>query len=112
MDGGGDLIPGGIGDEQVAESAPLVRSLVVQRLERMWRALDPYLEADEAMGTKPDPRYLETGVRVLRELVRLYRLDAVRPVPPAEPDVVADVEAVERELLELEAKLRPDEPSA
>ena len=57
-----DLSTRGIGDEQVSESAPLVRALVVQRLEQIWTVCEPHVTGD--MG-KPDPRFIEAGIRVL-----------------------------------------------
>lgn len=65
-------VPRGIGDEQLASNAPLVRALVVERLELIWRTCQPHIEG--LMG-KPDPRYVEAGIRVLDRLMRLYRLD-------------------------------------
>jgi hypothetical protein len=65
--------PGGIGEEQLQEAAPLVRSLVVQRLETIWRTCQPHIDGT---GGKPDPRFVEAGIRVLDRLMRLYRLDA------------------------------------
>lgn len=63
----------GIDDEQVAGSAPMVRGLVVARLELMWRTCEPHITG--SVG-RPDPRYLEAGLRIVDRLARLYRLDA------------------------------------
>lgn len=62
----------GIRDEEISESSPLVRALVVQRLEQMWTVCEPHVKGQVA---RPDPRILELGVRVLDRLIRLYRLD-------------------------------------
>lgn len=73
----GELEPGkaGIDDEQVADSAPMVRALIVQRLEQVWRACDPHInptqDALEA-GFRRDPRYIEAGLRVLDRLALIY----------------------------------------
>jgi hypothetical protein len=98
-----DLHGKGIGDEQVAESAPLVRALVVERLEKMWRTCEPQI-----LGTagKPDPRFIEAGIRITDRLMRLYRLDAPAPHPDAgEGDRVPMIDLVTRGLAELEARM-------
>lgn len=73
------LVPGeaGIGEEQVSQSAPLVRALAVQRLELIWRACEPHInltQDDLDMGRKPDPRFVEAGIRVVDRLVGIYGL--------------------------------------
>lgn len=73
------LVPGeaGIGEEQVASSAPLVRALAVQRLEMIWRACEPHINLtrdDLDLGRKPDPRFVEAGIRVVDRLVGIYGL--------------------------------------
>ncbi len=94
----------GISEEHVAASAPMVRALVVQRLETMWRACEPYINSD--LG-KPDPRYVEAGIRITDRLSKLYRLDAPQAVQ-AEADDTIQVDRREmaaRQLMELSAKL-------
>lgn len=94
----------GIGDEELARSAPLVRALVVQRLELMWRTCEPFIDASAG---KPDPRFIEAGIRVTDRLTRLYRLES--PVAGAnEPDSVGRVdsrELVRAQVGELEARM-------
>ena len=73
------LVPGeaGIGEEQVSQSAPLVRALAVQRLEMIWAACEPHIRLsrdDLDMGRKPDPRMVEAGIRVVDRLVGIYGL--------------------------------------
>ena len=79
----------GIGEEELARSAPMVRALVVQRLEQLWSVCQPHVD-----GTvdRPDPRFVEAGIRVTDRLIRMYRLDQpaahvedpdARPVDPA-----------------------------
>jgi hypothetical protein len=98
----------GIGDEELSRSAPLVRALVVQRLELMWRTCEPFINADAG---KPDPRFIEAGIRVTDRLTRLYRLDA--PVPGLnEPDSVSRVdsrELVRAQVGQLEARMTGSE---
>lgn len=67
-------MPRGIGDEQLSTNAPLVRALVVERLEMLWRTCQPFM--DGSAGIRPDPRFVESGIRVLDRLMRLYRLDS------------------------------------
>lgn len=101
-----DLSGRGIGDEQIHESAPLVRALVVQRLEQIWSICEPHVTGETG---KPDPRWAEAGIRVLDRLARLYRLDL--PAPGAEQsdgDLVPKSELVLAGLKELEARLRGD----
>ena len=96
----------GIGEEQIAGSAPLVRALVVQRLELMWRTCEPFIDASAG---KPDPRFIEAGIRVVDRLTKLYRLDS--PVSGMnEPDSVTRTdtrELVRAQLVELEARMSP-----
>lgn len=65
----------GIGEEEIAASSPMVRALLVQRLEQVWATCAPHVTGE----VKPDPRFIEAGIRVLDRLERLYRLSA--PVP-------------------------------
>lgn len=103
MDGVPELHGKGIGDEQVAESAPLVRALVVQRLERMWSTVEPHVDGTAG---KPDPRFLEAGIRITDRLIRLYRLDLPVPSQDAgEGDRVPMIDLVQRGLAELEQRL-------
>ena len=94
----------GIGEEELARSTPMVRALVLQRLELMWRTCEPFIDASAG---KPDPRFIEAGIRVVDRLTKLYRLDA--PVPGLnEPDSVTRVdsrELVRAQVGELEARM-------
>jgi hypothetical protein len=94
----------GISEEHVSSSAPMVRALVVQRLEVMWRACEPYINSD--LG-KPDPRYVEAGIRITDRLAKLYRLDAPQPIQADADDttLVDRRELAARQLLELSQKL-------
>lgn len=98
-----DLTMRGIGDEQIHDSAPLVRALIVERLEQIWSTVEPHVTG--AMG-KPDPRFVEAGIRVLDRLSKLYRLE--QPVPGAEQpqgELVGRAELVLAGLQELEGRL-------
>jgi hypothetical protein len=99
-----DLSIRGIREEELHESSPLVRALVVERLEMIWRACQPHINQDAG---KPDPRFIEAGIRTLKELIRVYRLD--QPAPGAvesSGDMVGNAELVLAGVRELEAKLQ------
>ena len=112
MDGTQGLVPGtaGIGDEQVAESAPMVRALVVSRLEMIWRACEPHIlppppELGE-LPRRPDPRFVEAGIRVNDRLIALYGL--LKPQQGAEEASTAPEESreqVEAQVRALEERL-------
>lgn len=104
-------VSAGINEEQVAESAPLVRALAVQRLEMIWRACEPNInlsQDDLDLGRRPDPRFIEAGIRVTDRLVTLYGL--LKPQHTmSEPDAVSrqdQRELVRAKISELEAKVR------
>lgn len=97
----------GIGEEEIAGSAPMVRALLVQRLEQVWATCEPHVTG----VVKPDPRFIEAGIRVLDRLERLYRLSA----PTTAPDAAlgADTETLralaEEQLAAIEAKQREEQ---
>ena len=114
----GVLVPGthGIGDEQVAESAPMVRALVVSRLEMIWRACEPHIlpppvsENDYEPPRKPDPRFVEAGIRVNDRLIALYGLLKTSPGQEKGEDTAQqDVDAAIDRVKALEARLRSQE---
>jgi hypothetical protein len=76
----------GIRDEDVTASVPFVRALVVQRLEQAWRACDPHIQVqvnpDTGLVMRPDPRFIEAGLRILDRLSSLYRLNAPQSSMP------------------------------
>ena len=92
-----------IDDAELQEQAPTVRAEVLARLEAMYKAIEPFTKPreEEGMLLKPDPRFVEAGIRILDRLMRLYRLDAPGlrgEEAQAAPDLVAQVEAMLREL--------------
>jgi hypothetical protein len=109
----GSLVPGtaGIGDEQVAEAAPMVRALVVSRLEMIWRACEPHImppppEPGE-LPRRPDPRFVEAGIRVNDRLISLYGLLKTNPgLEKAEETSQDEVEAALERVKQLEQRLR------
>jgi hypothetical protein len=96
----------GIGEEEVATSAPMVRALLVQRLEQIWSVCSPHVTGE----VKADPRFIEAGIRVLDRLAKLYRLDS--PLTPSgsndiDPSGTALAAAVDQ-VAELEARMMTD----
>ena len=94
----------GIRDEDIHDAAPLVRALLVERLEQIWSICQPHVTG--GVG-KPDPRFIEAGIRVLDRLARLYRLE--QPVPGSDQpqgDLVDKPELVLAGLRELEERMR------
>jgi hypothetical protein len=111
--GEGTLIPGthGIREEEVAESAPMVRALVVSRLEMMWRSCEPHImpppPEDGELPRRPDPRFVEAGIRIVDRLTALYGL--LKPQQAADEPAEQGPDAVEaavRQVEALEARLK------
>jgi hypothetical protein len=97
-----ELSTRGIGDEQIHDSAPLVRALLVERYEQLWSVCEPHVTGEVG---KPDPRFIEAGIRVCDRLAKLYRLD--QPVPSSVETVgelVGKAELVLTGLAELESR--------
>ncbi len=69
-----DIIPSTarLTEEDVARSAPGVRALVLSRLQALWGAVEPHITDPDV---KPDPRFVEAGIRINDRLVKLFRLD-------------------------------------
>lgn len=105
----------GITDENVAQSAALVRALVVKRLEQAWRACDPHIQVqvnpDTGLVMRPDPRFIEAGIRIIDRLSSLYRLNLVQLGNG--PDIDTDRHAIQARILEqvqeMETRLRERE---
>lgn len=102
--------PLAVTDTDISHDQALVRGLVVRRLEQIWRSCEPHLRAqmDPETGlvlSKPDPRFVEAGLRVCRDLGKLYRLDQPVPPDPGEGGVPATLrQLVSQKLDELEAR--------
>jgi hypothetical protein len=100
----------GIGEEQVSSSAPFVRALAVQRLEMIWRACEPHINIspdDYELGHRPDPRFIESGIRVIDRLSGLYGL--LKPIAAAPTAAGEDREQLrtraEQLIMELEERV-------
>lgn len=91
--------PREIRDEDLTDSAPRVRALIVQRLEQVWRAVEPHVTADP--DVRPDVRFIEAGIRCLDRLMVVYRLK--EPVPADPGANTTELSVREQVLLELQA---------
>jgi hypothetical protein len=100
--------PPEITEEQLAESQPRVRALLIQRYERMYGRVDERIQEDER-GERPlDPRFLELGIRIAKEVSVLYRMSRPPAIQEEEEDPsivgVDRMDMVLRQLTELEEK--------
>lgn len=104
-----------IGEDELQDAAPRVRAQTIGRLEDLYRVVRNQIESSED-GERPlDPRYLEIGIRILKEESILYRLTRPPAVREDEEDpshVVDPAEQVRAQLLELEARQRGPEAEA
>lgn len=101
-----------VGEEHLRADQERARGLVLSRLQQIWDVVQPHLDGTvQEEGRTPDPRMVETGIRVLDRVSKLYRL--LEPPPPPEPEdpgvlVHADRIAVEASLLALEARMHTE----
>ena len=97
-----------IGEDDLVLAQPKVRALQVQRLEQLWDMVRGRLDEAEQGAVAHDPRFLEIGIRILKEEALIYRL--AKPAPPLEEEEDPEVVGVNRlalinaQLDELEAK--------
>jgi hypothetical protein len=96
-----------ITDEDLVNAGPSMRYLVAQRLEEIWGVCQPHLDGT---APRPDHRYVETATRVLKEMARIYRLDAPASAPARETTALDPAVMVEAQLRELEARVSPGTP--
>src|SRR4051812_6558695 len=68
-----------ITDDNLLESAPKVRALIVSRIEKMYAAVDRHMDEAEAGDRNLDPRMLEIGKGLMKAVADIYRLG--RPAP-------------------------------
>lgn len=94
--------PRQIGEEEIAEAAPKVRALVLERLELIWAQVEPHLQRDP--DEKPDVRFLEAGIRVIDRLSKLYRLDQPAAALPQESSIIDSRALVLAQLAEIAAR--------
>lgn len=86
--------PREITEDQLAEDAPRVRALLIQRLELVWARCEQRIR-DDIDGTRPiDPRFLEIGLRALKDEAGHYRL--AKTPPPVEEEEDPSIQAIDR----------------
>jgi hypothetical protein len=91
--------PREISEEQLTEDGPRVRALIIQRLELVWARCEQRIR-DDMDGTRPlDPRFLEIGLRALKDEALHYRLS--KTPPPVEEEDDPSLQAVDRGALVL-----------
>ncbi len=97
-----------IDEESLVQAQAAVRYQQIMRYEDMYKLVDRRIKDDED-GERPlDPRFLEIGIRILKEEAGLYRLAKSAPVQEEEEDPsimgVDRAAVVLAKLDELEAK--------
>jgi hypothetical protein len=101
--------PRKVNEEQLYEAQPMVRALIIERYEALYRLVTVHVARAEEDGRPPDPRWAEIGVRVLKEMSTLYRLATPPRTDAEDDDVLHGVDpaaVVLAQLDELEAKAR------
>lgn len=98
-----------ISEDDLEAAKAKVRAQTIARYEDLFLVVQGQIKGAE-FGERPlDPRYLEIGIRILKEESLLYRLlkPAVAPLEDDDPAHVFDpAEQVRAQLLELEARVR------
>lgn len=101
-------------DEQtLSQDAPFVRALVAARLEVLWQQVNGHIQSRADVELEPDVRVVEAGVRILKSLSSLYRLDSPAGTPE---ELVGGTNLSTRALVAaqldtLEQRMRQDEHS-
>lgn len=99
-----------IEDEDVEQARGAVRAEVVARYEGLWHLVERHNKLADEGERPPDPRWAEIGVRVLKELTQLYRLNAASRPAGEDEDIwthgQAPDDVVLRQLEELEARVQ------
>ncbi len=108
--------PREISEEQLAQDAPRVRALLIQRLELVWARVEQRIRDDIDGHRSIDPRYLEIGLRALKDEAIHYRLAKVPA--PVEEEEDPTIQAIDRGALVLdylegvEARIRQGQAAA
>jgi hypothetical protein len=88
-------------DDDIATAKPRVRWLHLQRYEQLWDRVQErvHQDKDHDNGRPIDPRFLEIGIRILKEEAALYQMGRV--LPPVEEDDDPSITGVDRQALVL-----------
>jgi hypothetical protein len=106
-----EVVINGITEEQISQDAPRMRALLAMRYEKIWQTCEPHINGDrQAKGLGSDPRFIEAGIRVLRDLGRLYKLDRPSPGELVQATGVDVAALVSTRLAELEARMSQADP--
>lgn len=98
-----------ITEDDLLASAPSVRALLIARYEALWKPVKVRLDQDAGGEIPIDPRLLELGLRINKEiglLYRLYRPPLTKPEDEEEDMIVGrdTAAAIEASLQEVELK--------
>jgi hypothetical protein len=75
-----------IDEDQLHAAKPKVRALHVQRYEQLWSIVNDKIRESDDQDRPLDPRYLELGIKILKEESLLYRLNKVEAASVEEED--------------------------
>lgn len=89
-----------ISEDDLIRAQGAMRYQTLSRYERMYQVVDERVQADIDKIHPLDPRFLELGIRILKEQSLLYRL--ARPAPAVEEEEDPDIAAVNRHQVVLE----------
>lgn len=91
-------------EEDAARQAPVVRAELFRRYEDMYSLIQQQIHRQEEVGRPVDPRWVELGVRVNKEIAVLFKLARPTPVAEEQVPVHVNVDAIELELRVLERR--------
>lgn len=104
-----------IDEDQIHAAKAKVRALHVQRYEMLWTIVEGKIKQSDTEMIPLDPRYLELGIKVLKEESLLYRLNRLEaPREEEEEDAGAGIDRaaeVEAQLAALEARRQERTPA-
>lgn len=104
-----------IDEDQIHAAKAKVRALHVQRYEMLWTIVEGKIKQSDTEMIPLDPRYLELGIKVLKEESLLYRLNRLEaPREEEEEDAGAGIDRaaeVEAQLAALEARRQERSPA-
>lgn len=102
--------PPAITEDDLVDSQPRVRALLVHRYEQLWERVQVRIDLDKE-GVQPiDPRMLEIGRGILKDEAGIYRMGSKPVVAVDEPDELTQgidrVAIIEAQMAVIEEKLR------
>lgn len=104
-----------ITEDNLHEAGPRVRAWIVAEYQRMYGQVERHMAEADAGDRSLDPRMLEIGKGIMKEVTAIYRLG--KPAPTVEEDdddPAAGVDrrtVVEAKLVEIEARLQAKKPA-